>query len=126
MWACSRGNSGMSGDVGKHHQRMRDIIHKETKKTASALQPDLTLRRTTMKTFIIGSLAALVATVSLASAAEAGWKHKHGHHHGWHKRHHWGVVVVSPRYYGDYCFVKKIKRYDDWGNVYIKRVRICD
>jgi hypothetical protein len=36
------------------------------------------------------------------------------------------VVVVSPRYYGDYCFVKKVKRYDDWGNVYIRKVRICD
>ena len=76
-----------------------------------------------MKKFIIGSLAALVATVSLASTADAGWRHRHG---GWHNRHHWGVVVVSPRYYGDYCFVKKVKRYDDWGNVYVKRVRICD
>ena len=79
-----------------------------------------------MKKFIIGGLAALVATVSLASGAEAGWKWKHGHHHGW-RHHNWGVVVVGPRYdYDDYCFVKKIKRYDDWGNVYIKRVRICD
>jgi hypothetical protein len=76
-----------------------------------------------MKKFIIGATAALIATVSLASAAEAGWKWKH-RHNGW-KRHHWGVVVVSPRYYGDYCFVKKVKRYDDWGNVYIKRVRVC-
>ncbi|CAN7250605.1 hypothetical protein [Rhizobium sp. LjRoot254] len=78
-----------------------------------------------MKKFIIGGLAALVATVSLAATAEAGWRHRH---HGWHNRHHWGVVVVSPRYhdYDDYCFVKKIKRYDDWGNVYIKKVRICD
>jgi Ni/Co efflux regulator RcnB len=25
----------------------------------------------------------------------------------------------------DYCFVKKVRRYDDWGNVYIKRVRVC-
>jgi len=77
-----------------------------------------------MKTFIIGSLAALVATVSLASTADAGWRWRH--HGGWRHHNHWGVVVVSPRYYGDYCFVKKVKRYDDWGNVYIKRVRICD
>ena len=80
-----------------------------------------------MKKFIIGGLAALVAIVSLASGAEAGWKWKHGHHHGWRHHNHWGVVVVGPRYdYDDYCFVKKVKRYDDWGNVYIKRVRICD
>ena len=77
-----------------------------------------------MKTFIIGSLAALVATVSLASTADAGWRWRH--HGGWRHHNHWGVVVVSPRYYGDYCFVKKIKRYDDWGNVYVERVRICD
>ena len=76
-----------------------------------------------MKKFIIGACAALVATVSLASAAEAGWKHRH---HGWRHHNNWGVVVVSPRYYGDYCFVKKVKRYDDWGNVYIRKVRICD
>ena len=79
-----------------------------------------------MKMFIIAASAALVATVSFAATAEAGWKHRH-HHHGW-KRHHWGVVVVSPRYddYDDYCFVKKVRRYDDWGNVYIKKIRICD
>ena len=78
-----------------------------------------------MKKFIIGATAALVATVSLASTADAGWRWKH--RHGWHHRHHWGVVVVSPRYvYNDYCFVKRVKRYDDWGNVYIKKVRICD
>ena len=78
-----------------------------------------------MKKFIICSLAALVATVSLASTADAGWRFRHGHG-GWHNRGHFGVVVVAPRYYGGYCFTKKIKRYDDWGNVYVKRVRICD
>ena len=76
-----------------------------------------------MKKFIIASCAALVATVSLAASAEAGWRHRH---HGWRHHNNWGVVVVSPRYYGDYCFVKKVKRYDDWGNVYIRKVRICD
>ena len=77
----------------------------------------------TFKQIVIGTCAALVATVSLASTAEAGWKYKH--RHGWKHRHHWGVVVVAPRYYGDYCFVKKVRRYDDWGNVYVKRVRVC-
>ena len=77
-----------------------------------------------MKKFIIGGMAALVATLSLASTADAGWRWRH---HGWRHHHNWGVVVVGPRYvYNDYCFVKKVKRYDDWGNVYIKRVRICD
>lgn len=75
-----------------------------------------------MKRLIIGACAALVATVSMAATAEAGWKNRHG----W-KRSNWGVVVVSPRYvYRDYCYVKKVKRYDDWGNLYIRKVRICD
>lgn len=77
-----------------------------------------------MKKFIIAASAALVATVSMAATAEAGWKWKHHNNHGW-RHNHWGVVVVSPGYYGDYCFVKKVKRYDDWGNVYIKKVRVC-
>ena len=77
-----------------------------------------------MKTFIIGAAAALIATVSLASTAEAGWKWKHhyGHHHG---HHHGHKIWIGGHHYGDYCFVKKIKRYDDWGNLYIKRVRVC-
>jgi hypothetical protein len=75
-----------------------------------------------VKKFIIAATAALVATVSMAATAEAGWRHKH---HGW-KRHNWGVVVVSPRVvYRDYCFTKKVKYFDDWGNVYVKRVRVC-
>ena len=81
-----------------------------------------------MKKFIIAATAALVATVSMAATAEAGWKWKHKHHnHGW-KRHHWGVVVVNPGYGydDDYCYVKKVRHYDDWGNVYIRKVRICD
>jgi hypothetical protein len=75
-----------------------------------------------MKKFVIGATAALVATLSIASTADAGWRWKN---HGWRHHNHWGVVVVSPRYYGDYCFVKKVKRYDAWGNLYVKRVRVC-
>jgi hypothetical protein len=79
-----------------------------------------------MKKFIIGATAALIATVSLATTAEAGWKWKHNNH-GWKWKlgHHYGIKIYSPGYYDDYCFVKKIKKYDDWGNVYIKKVRVC-
>jgi len=37
--ACSMGNSGIGLDMGKQDQGMREIIHKETKKTASAFNP---------------------------------------------------------------------------------------
>jgi hypothetical protein len=79
-----------------------------------------------MKKFIIGAAAALIATVSLSATAEAGYKWKHKHHHGHHHGHHYKHRIwIGGHHYGDYCFIKKIKRYDDWGNVYIKRVRVC-
>lgn len=102
-----------------------------------------------MKKLAIAAFAALMATVGTATVAEArdrndreiwrkhdgGNRHaegrhwRHGHHHGW-RRHHWRRhhgprVVFRSHWRGDYCFVKKVRRYDDWGNMYIKRVRIC-
>jgi hypothetical protein len=83
-----------------------------------------------MKKFAIAAITAIVATVTLSSAAEAGWRWRH-HHHGWHHRHHhghwWGGprIVIRPAYYDDYCFTRKVVRHDRWGNVYIKRIRVC-
>lgn len=78
-----------------------------------------------MKKYIIAAVTAVVATVSLSTVAEAGWRRHHGWH-GYHHGHFWGPrIVISPVVYDDYCFVKKVRRYDDWGNLYIKRVRIC-
>ena len=78
-----------------------------------------------MKKLVLGTIAALVATVSLSSVAEAGWRH-----HGWHNGYHgyWGGprIVIRPAYYAnDYCFVKKVRSYDEYGNLYIERVRVC-
>jgi hypothetical protein len=78
-----------------------------------------------MKKLAIGALAAIVATLSLSSVAEAGWRFRH---HGWHN--HWGYwggprIVIRPAYYNDVCFVKKVKTYDYDGNVYVKRIRYC-
>jgi hypothetical protein len=82
-----------------------------------------------MKKLALAALAALVATVSLSSVAEAGWRYRHnGWHNGWHHG-YWGGprIVIRPAYYADnYCFVKKVRHYDDYGNVYVKRVRICN
>ena len=76
-----------------------------------------------MKKFIIGAAAALIATVSLSATAEAGHRWRH---HGWHHGHHYGHKIwIGGHHHGDYCFVKKIRRYDDWGNMYVKRVRVC-
>jgi hypothetical protein len=81
-----------------------------------------------MKKLILGAVAAVAATVSLSSVAEAGWKWNHHHwHNGWHHG-FWGGprIVIRPAYYAaDYCFVKKVRAYDDFGNMYIRRVRVC-
>ena len=84
-----------------------------------------------MKKFIVGAVAALIATTSLATTAEAGnrWRHNgwhNGHHAGWHhrgwKRHGWrhghrygarwgwrgGVWIGGPRIViGGGCVVRK-------------------
>jgi hypothetical protein len=84
-----------------------------------------------MKKLVLGAVAALVATVALTSGAQAGgfvW-HNHGWHNGWHHG-FWGGprIVIRPAFYNDddYCFVKKVREYDEYGNVYLKRVRVCD
>jgi len=84
-----------------------------------------------MKKYIIAGIAALVATASLASSANADvvLKYKNGYHH----RNN-AVVVVRPRarvyiaprvVYREDCFTKKVRRVNNWGEVVIKRVRIC-
>lgn len=110
-----------------------------------------------MKKLALAAIAAVAATLSFTSVADAGprgtgfeWRHHRGFHDGWRHgrwhdgwRHHgwrhgwrgrywgpgygyWGgpTIVIGPGY-GNYCFVKKVRRYDQWGNMYIKRVRVC-
>ena len=52
------------------------------------------------------------------------WRH-HDRRDHWRWRHDHGPRVVFRYDRPDYCFVKKIRVYDDWGNLYIKRVRVC-
>jgi hypothetical protein len=108
-----------------------------------------------MKKLALTALAAAMATLGLASVASADsrygddeWRHRgqhernsdrrdnHDSHSRWNDNrrddgrwHHRDGRRYDPRRphfaHRDYCFVKKIRRVDDWGNVYIKRVRIC-
>ena len=83
-----------------------------------------------MKKFLIAATATIIGTMAFASSSQAGFKHHFHGNHGFHNG-HFGIVINThrPRYivddYGD-CFTKKIRRYDRWGNLYIKKVRICD
>ena len=81
-----------------------------------------------MKKFILATAAAMIATLGYAHIAEAGWRH-HNRHFG-----HFNVVIdAGPRYVvddygydGGDCYVKKSKHYNRYGELVIRKVRICD
>lgn len=90
-----------------------------------------------MKNLIIAGVAAVAAVASFASTASADTVIKYKN--GWHRPNH--VVVVRPRarvyvaprrvyvaprvVIRDDCRWKKIRRVNNWGEVVIKRVRVC-
>ena len=57
-----------------------------------------------MRKFIVSAAIAAVAAVSFAAPSQAGY---------------------YSYDYQPYCFVKKIKSYDYYGNVIIKKIRVC-
>jgi hypothetical protein len=80
-----------------------------------------------MKKIILASAAALIATLSFASASQAGWRH----HDRWHGG--FELVLDAPRYIADdyddgyaECYVKKVRKYNRYGELVIKKVRYCD
>ncbi|MCB1446943.1 MAG: hypothetical protein KDJ87_14435 [Rhizobiaceae bacterium] len=79
-----------------------------------------------MTKIILASTAAILTVLSFASVSEAGWRHRN--HFG-----HFSVVIDTPRYVvDDYgyedaeCYVKKIRRYNRFGDLVVKKVQVCD
>ena len=73
-----------------------------------------------MKNFALTAFAALTALVSLSTVASAGsyYNDDYSGYRSSNYRHH--------DYDSDYCHMKKVRWYDDYGNVHWKRVRICN
>ncbi|WP_377291364.1 hypothetical protein [Rhizobium sp. SG2393] len=80
-----------------------------------------------MRKVIIAGIVALGAMVASAAPSAAGGftlsigtgYHDAevlpvGHYYG-HRKH----------YYKQYCFIKKIRKYDYYGNLVVKRIRVC-
>lgn len=61
-------------------------------------------RDTEMRNLILSAAVALVAAASFAAPSEAGY-YSYG--------------------YKQHCVVKKVKSYDYYGNLVVKRVRVC-
>lgn len=91
-----------------------------------------------MRNIIIAGIAVVAAVASFASTASADTIIKYKN--GWHRPH--ATVVVRPRarvyvtprarvyvaprvVYRDDCYTKKVRRVNNWGEVVIKRVRVC-
>ncbi len=83
-----------------------------------------------MRKFLMSAVVATIAAVSFAAPSQAGgFYFGFGGGHGWDGHHGWGGHHGGyvTHYYGHrrHCFWKKIKRYDHWGNLVIKRVKVC-
>ena len=57
-----------------------------------------------MRKIIVSAAVAIVAAVSFAAPSEAGY---------------------YSYDYQPYCFIKKVKSYDYYGNLVIKRIKVC-
>jgi hypothetical protein len=86
-----------------------------------------------MRKIMLSAVVATVAALSFAAPSQAGgfsigFGHGHGGwgHGGWGHGHGHGTHVTVYDDYGYDCFWKKVKRYDKWGNLVIKKIRICD
>jgi len=84
-----------------------------------------------MKKFAFAAIAALIASASISTAADAGGRF-HGHD-GWHGA-GFGpafsfVIGAEPRIVvvnDEECWIEKVRHFDRHGNMYIKRVRVCE
>lgn len=75
-----------------------------------------------MRKIMLSAILATVAALSFAAPSQAGgFSIGFGFGHGWG---HGAHVTISDDYGYD-CFWKKVKRYDKWGNLVIKKIRVC-
>ncbi len=56
-----------------------------------------------MRKFIVSAAIAAVAAISFAAPSQAGYSYG----------------------YKPHCFIKKVKSYDYYGNVIIKKIKVC-
>nr|WP_298098424.1 hypothetical protein [uncultured Shinella sp.] len=87
-----------------------------------------------MRKIMLSAVVATVAAFSFAAPSQAGGLSigfDFGGGHGWGHGHHghgWGhsQVTFYDDDYGYDCFWKKVKQYDKWGNLIIRKVRVCE
>ena len=83
-----------------------------------------------MRKIVLSAVVATVAALSFAAPSKAGdFSIGFGFGNGWgHGHHGWGHGANVTFYDDDDgydCFWKKKKFYDKWGNLVVKKVRVC-
>ena len=82
-----------------------------------------------MRKLIIASIVAVGAALSFAAPSQAGGYYGGGSYYGGyhdvdhyygHKRHYY-----KKRHYVQNCWIKKVRKYDYYGNLVVKRIRVC-
>lgn len=78
-----------------------------------------------MKNLVLAAAVAAVAAISMAAPSEAGSR--------WHNDHysygHSGkrvVISYNTGYDYDYCYTKKVRKYNSWGKLVVKKITICE
>ena len=84
-----------------------------------------------MRKFIMSAAVATIAVLSFAAPSQAGgFSIGFGHGHHGHGYGHFGFSVHDGGYYGGYyepsCYIKKVKKWDKWGNLHVKKIKVCN
>ena len=78
-----------------------------------------------MKTFLLTATAVITAAIAMAAPSEAGSRW-HGDHYTYGHSNKRIVIDYTARYDDGYCYTKKIRKHNSWGNLVIKKLTICE
>ena len=83
-----------------------------------------------MRKLIIASIVAAGAALTFAAPSQAGYygnTYGGGYYGGYtNVDHYYGHKRHYKRHYEPQCWIKKIRKYDYYGNLVVKRIRVCN
>ncbi len=82
-----------------------------------------------MRKLIIASIVAVGAALSFAAPSHAGgyYGSGDGYYGGGYVQPYYGKKhYYKKRHYVENCWIKKIRKYDYYGNLIVKRIRVCE
>ncbi|MEZ5873134.1 MAG: hypothetical protein R3D32_15085 [Nitratireductor sp.] len=80
--------------------------------------------RKSLSTAVAVAVLAGSAMLGATSASQAGGYGYNGHYNGYHAQTYYSGY--NNYYYEPQCYTKKVKFWDYYGNLRVKRVRVCN